>query len=189
VPNVKTKQNDLVKKKIVKQIKSKKQIILPKQKEIRKTNSYDTVILKSTIVVPAFEPKPKPKKHIKKALQSVKLPVKKPEQKIEPKINIHVRSLEDEQSLLKANKDTENFDTTLKLAKYYYKNAKYQKVVFFAKKASRYKPISFEPWYYYAKAKIKENKKDEAIKAIETYLSYFDSNEAQKLLQEIKNKK
>jgi len=179
----------LVKRKIVKQTKKKKQKIPPKQKEIKKTDSYNTVILKPTIIVPTFEPKPKPRKTIKKAEQPVKSPVKKIKQKVESKINIHVRSLEDEQSLLKANKDAENFDTTLNLAKYYYKYEKYQKVVFFAKKANRYKPTSFEPWYYYAKAKIKQNKKDEAIKAIKIYLSYFDSDNAQKLLQEIKSKK
>jgi len=185
--DIKPKQK-VLSKKIVKEVKEA--IKLPKQeKKIDKNDSYDTVFLKPTIIVPIIKKKLKniePKKKIEKLVHSLKK-----ELKVKPKpiINIQVKSLKDEQSLIKANKEIENFDSTLKLAKYYYKNEKYQKSLFFAKKANRYKPTSFKPWYYYAKAKVKQNKREDAINAIEEYLRYFSSDEAQKLLQEIKGKK
>jgi hypothetical protein len=171
-----------------KKILPKKQIKIPKKKPA-KEDTYDTIILKPTIIIPKVkDSKNKDTKIVKKEIKKpikAKIPVKNQEQKI----NIKVTSLKDEQSLLKDNKTNEDFTSTLNLAKYYYDHSKYGKAIFFAKKANRYKPSSFIPWQYYAKAKIKQNKKADAIDAIRQYLSYFDSDVAQKMLAEIGDKK
>ncbi|MCF6172579.1 MAG: hypothetical protein L3J44_02165 [Campylobacteraceae bacterium] len=171
------KQNAITEKKVPKQKIPKK--ILPKPK---RENSYDTITLEPTIVIPKVE-------NIKKVTQKVikKVEKKSIEKKEPPKIDIKVTSIKDEQSLLKENKNSENFDTTLDLAKYYYENGKYEKSIYFAKKANHYKPSSFKPWEYYSKSKMKQNKKSEAIASIKQFLSYFNSDDAIKLLQKLQS--
>ena len=166
--------------------KIKKIIQIPIKKKIIKKDSYDTIILKSNIVIPKVKNKQKIKNFVvKKEIKKV-LKVQK-EQK--PTVDIKVTSLKDEQSLVKSNQEHESFDSTLGLAKYYYLHSKYEKAIYFAKKSNHYKPSSFKPWKYYAKSKIKQKKKSEAIEAIKLYLSYFNSDDAVKMLQEIGGKK
>ncbi len=180
-------------KKIIKPIKPK--TVLPKikkniqksiKKKIVKKDRYDTIVLKPTIVIPEIKIQPKVKKIVPK--QEIKKPVIIPKEQ-KPTVDIKVISLKDEQSLLKDNQEHESFKSTLSLAKYYYEHSKYGKSIYFAKKANHYKPSSFKPWKYYAKSKIEQNKKSEAIEAIKQYLSYFDSDEAVKMFQEIGGKK
>lgn len=158
------------------------------KKEVNKTEKYNTIFLAPTIVIPKIK-KPESRNN-KIALPKVKkqLPVI-PVIKEKKKINIIIKSLENEDSLLKKNQANENFETTMNLSKYYFKKSKFEKAIFWSKKANHYKPSSFKPWLIYAKSKIKQNKKDEAIKAVETFLSYFNSEAAQKFLQEIKGQK
>ena len=162
--------------------KIKKTIPKPIKKKIVKKDRYDTIVLKSTIVVPKVKIQPKIKKVVvKKEIKKLALTAKMKKQTVD----IKVTSLKDEQSLIKDNKEHESFDSSLSLAKYYYEHSKYEKAIYFAKKANRFKPSSFKPWEYYAKSKIRQNKKSKAIEAIKQYLSYFDSDEAVKMLQEI----
>jgi len=191
------KKNIFIEKKIP---KVKKSIIntnitkIIKQKEVKakidKIQKYDTVFLKPTITVPKIE-----KREIKnikvnnttiKKIDIPKIEKVLPNIQEKKKINITVKSLKDEESLLKTNKANESFETTLKLSKYYFEKSKFEKAILWSKKANHFKSSSFEPWLIYAKAKIKQNKKDEAIKAIETFLSYYNSDAARKFLQNIK---
>ncbi len=168
-------------------LKIKKTTQKPIKKKITKKDKYNTIVLNSTIVIPKVtihQPKTK-KLVVKKEIKKVAVMQKEQKQVVDIKVTL----LKDEQSLIKDNQEHENFNSTLSLAKYYYKHSKYEKAIYFAKKANRYKPSSFKPWEYYAKSKTKQNKQPEAIEAIKQYLSYFDSDEAMKLLQEIGGKK
>ncbi len=170
-------------------------IIKPKEikRKTDKVEKYNTVFLKPTIILPKIEKQAaknnKINKKIIKKTDVPKIEKQLPAMQEKKKINITVKSLKDEESLLKENQANESFETTLNLSKYYFKKSKYEKAILWSKKANRYKSSSFEPWLIYAKAKIKQNKKDEAIKAVETFLSYFDSDDARKFLQKIKGQK
>lgn len=183
---------DINKTKITKHKVSKTKTIKHEAEKTKtdRVSKYNTVFLKPTIVVPKIS-KPTIKKKIQIPQVSKTPKIKKtisPE-KEKKKINIIVKSLESEESLLKENKTNENFETTLKLSKYYLEKSKFEKAIVWSKKANHYKPSSFKPWLIYAKAKISQNKKNEAIKAIETFLSYFDSDDARKFLLTIKGQK
>ncbi len=163
-------------------------------KPMVRKDDYNTVVLKPTIVIPKVDILEKKKKaDIKPQIveettqKKEKNPPKVEEKK--KKIFIQVRSLEDEESLLRENRANEDFDTTLKLATYYFGESKFEKAITWSKKANHYNPSSFKPWLIYAKAKIKQSKKEEAIKAVETFLSYFTSVDAQKYLLSIKGDK
>jgi len=159
------------------------------KKEVDKTEKYNTVFLTPTIVIPKIKKPEIKSSRIEKKIDIPKAKKQLPIIKEKKKFNIIVKSLENEDSLLKKNQANENFETTLNLSKYYYKKSKFEKAILWSKKANHYKSSSFKPWLIYAKAKIKQNKKDEAIKAVETFLSYFNSDVAQKFLQNIKGKK
>jgi len=159
------------------------------KKEVNKTEKYDTVFLTPTIVIPKIKKPEIINSKIEKKIAIPKIKKQLPIIKEKKKINIIVKSLENEDSLLKKNQANENFETTLNLSKYYFKKSKFEKAILWSKKANHYKASSFKPWLIYAKAKIKLNKKDEAIKAVETFLSYFNSDVAQKFLQNIKGQK
>ncbi len=182
-------------KKLIKQkitvIKQEKIVpIKPKPQKQQPKPTYNTILLKPTIVIPKIEKKvkkvqeiskvQKPKEIIREKLKIVKEP---------KKLKIEVKSLDNEESLLKSYSGDESFNSALKLSDYYFKNKKYEKAIYYSKKANHYKPSSFKPWLIYAQAKIGQNKKEEAIKAIETFLSYFNSNEAEKLLIKLKSNK
>ncbi len=160
-----------------------------KTKEITQKDDYDTVLLKPTIVIPKIKVSQKKQIAPKKISAIKEKKIEKTVIKPKKKFLIQVRSLENKESLLKDNKTSENFDTTLKLSIYYFEKSKFEKAINWSKKANHYKPSSFEPWLIYAKAKIKQGKKEEAVKAVETFLSYFSSPEAEKFLYKIKSKK
>ncbi len=166
-------------------------VIKPKvdKKKVEKIERYDTVFLKPTITIPKIKKIEIKNNKIKKKITIPKIKEQLPVAKKENKINIIVKSFDSEDSLLKKNQVNENFNTALNLSKYYFKKSKFEKAIVWSKKANHYKASSFEPWLIYAKAKIKQNKKDEAIKAVETFLSYYDSEIAQKFLQNIKGQK
>ncbi len=156
--------------------------------------SYNTVFLKPTIVIPVIKKQEQVKKNINRVIpketvieSNISIVQNQPIKK--KKIYIKVKSLEDEESLLKANKAGESFESTMKLSNFYLKKSKFEKAIYWSKKANHYKPSSFEPWLIYAQSKIKQGKKDEAVKAIETFLSYFNSNEGEKYLQSIRRDK
>jgi len=159
------------------------------KKEVAKTEKYNTVFLTPTIVIPQIKKPEIKSSKIEKKIAIPKAKKQLPIIKEKKKINIIVKSLENEDSLLKKNQANENFETTLNLSKYYFKKSKFEKAILWSKKANHYKSSSFKPWLIYAKAKIKQNKKDEAIKAVETFLSYFNSAVAEKFLQNIKGQK
>ena len=169
----------------------KPKVLKPKvnKTDIKKIERYDTVFLKPTITIPKIKKLEIKNNKIKKKITIPKIKEQLAIAKEENKVKIIVKSFDSEDSLLKKNKANENFKTTLNLSKYYFEKSKFEKAIVWSKKANHYKASSFEPWLIYAKAKIKQNKKDEAIKAVETFLSYYDSDVAQKFLQDMKRQK
>ena len=175
-------------KKVVK--KQKREVEIKENKKViqKKSIKYDTIFLNSNIVVPKTIKAKKPKEEIHKTTLKKRSAPKKSVSIKKKKIIIKVKSLKDEESLLKDNNADENFKTTIKLSNYYFEKLKYQKAIYWSKKANHYKPSSFEPWLIYAKAKIKQHKKPEAIRAVKTFLSYFNSKDARKFLIKIEGK-
>ncbi len=179
--------------KLSKKIEIQKKIV-KKNKEVNKSEAqnYNTILLTPTIKIPNIQ-KTTNTKSMEETKKSEKIETKKVETEkkiiLKKKIFIKVKSLEDEKSLIKANNYSESFDTTLALSKFYFQKQKYEKAIIWSKKANHYNPSSFDPWLIYAQAKIKQGKKDEAIRAVETFLSYFSSEEASKFLSSIKKTK
>jgi len=184
------KKNEVKKiiKKIVKKQKRKAEPRENKKVMQKKSITYDTIFLNSNIVVPKTIKAKKLKKETQKTTLKKRSILQNSTNTKKKKIVIKVKSFKDEESLLKDSRVDENFETTLKLSSYYLKKLKYQKAVYWSKKASRHRPSSFEPWLIYAKAKIKQHKKPEAIRAVKTFLSYFDSKDARKFLMKIEGK-
>ncbi len=75
------------------------------------------------------------------------------------------------------------YDEALIFAKNSFKEKKYIKCIYWAKKASKLNSSKAEPWILYAKAKYKLGKKKEAIDSLRTYLNYFHSKDALDLLK------
>ncbi|WP_331775721.1 tetratricopeptide repeat protein [Sulfurospirillum sp. 1612] len=123
-----------------------------------------------------------------KKIEPVREPKKVTPKEEKPTIKIFVKSVGNETSLLESNRKGEDFDSSLKLSQFYLKAHKYEKAIQYSKRANHFNPSSAKPWLIYAKAKIKQNKRSEAIKALETYLSYFSSDDASNLLISIKGK-
>ncbi|MDD2383690.1 MAG: CDC27 family protein [Sulfurospirillaceae bacterium] len=102
----------------------------------------------------------------------------------EPKtvINMSVKSLGMEESLLKNFHSTSTFKTAFELANYYFDSKEYTKAIVWAKEASKLGPTSEQPWLIYAKSKFHLGEKDEAIRSLEIYLGYSSSKEVKDLL-------
>ncbi|MDX1810181.1 MAG: CDC27 family protein [Sulfurospirillaceae bacterium] len=186
---------------VAKKIDTNKTILKKEESNITvKPQDYKTLLLKPNIVIPKINQKIQEvnttikKDKIQPKVTEVKkdkivVPDKNISLKQADKIHISVTTMPSEESLIETNSKDEDFDSAFKLAQYYFKNQKYEKAIFYSKKANHFNPTSAKPWLVYARAKIKEHKRDEAIKALETYLSYFSSDDVENLLISIKGKK
>lgn len=182
------------KQEIVKQVQKKAlQTAIPtKVEETNETKieanvsvQYNTVLLKSTVVIPKTVEK-KESVHgnsdINKVINEFKEIKKNP-------ITMKQTAIQGEAALLQSNSENESFSSVLKLAQYYLEDGQYEKAIEYAIKANHYNRSSFTPWSIYAKAKLKQNKKSDAIKALQSFLSYYVSDEAENLLLDIEEKK
>lgn len=97
-------------------------------------------------------------------------------------LNMSVKSLGLEESLLKSFRSNNTFKTAYDLAQYYFEAKEYPKAIAWSKEASKLEPTSDKPWIIYAKAKFHLGDKTEAVRALELFLSYASSKEAQELL-------
>jgi len=175
-----------------------KEVNIPKksvEKIVKKPSKpYNTILLQSNIQVPnvivhkviVHEPK-KVKKKIKKHIVRRDKVIDTPAEVIKPTFTIKSTKLSGISALLKSNNEDENFDSVLKLAQYYLKHKYYQKAIHYAIKANHYNQSSFQPWLIYAKSKLKQHRKKEAIKAIKSYLSYYHSDDAKRFLLEMED--
>lgn len=196
----------------IKQVKRKQVIIVSKKSDINSTlvkkdineslpkpETYKTLILKPNIVIPKINQKNKKVNVSKKEENLTQVSVankpkitaidKNQSQRVLARVNISIKTMPSEQSLIESNSKDEDFNSALNLSLFYFKSQKYEKAIFFSKRANHYNPSSAKPWLIYAKAKVKQNKSAEAIKALETYLSYFSSDDAENLLISIKGTK
>ena len=97
-------------------------------------------------------------------------------------LNMTVKSLGAEESLLKNFHSNSTFKTALELAQYYFDLKEYPKAIAWAKESSKLGPTSEKPWLIYAKSKFHIGEKDEAIRSLEIYLGYSSSKEVKDLL-------
>lgn len=97
-------------------------------------------------------------------------------------LNMSVKSLGAEESLLKNFHSVSTFKTALELAEYYFEAKEYAKAIAWAKESSKLGPTSEKPWIIYAKSKFYLGEKKEAIRSLEIYLGYSSSKEVKDLL-------
>ncbi|MCW1360915.1 CDC27 family protein [Campylobacter sp. CCS1377] len=79
-----------------------------------------------------------------------------------------------------------NYKSAIKLSKIYYQNKDYKKSIFWSLKANELNKNNQESWLMFAKAKIALGQKEEAIKALSNYMSFYDSNNIDQFLSQIK---
>ena len=148
-------------------------------KEITKRKKLD---LQPKIVLPKVEKKlPKKVKKVKTIKEKI---VKTDTKEAKPKININFKSVDSETVLMKNYENNSNYANALKLALFFYKKQEYKKVVYWSKMASKFDSTKDTPWILYAKAKYNLGEKKEAINSLKTYLGYFNSLKASKLLED-----
>ncbi len=99
---------------------------------------------------------------------------------------IHFTPVSQEIVLLKNYNSVQNYNNAIKLAIYYFNLKEYEKAIYYAKIASKLKADKSISWIIYAKSKYKLNQRQDAIGALETYLNYFYSKDADMLLQKYK---
>lgn len=97
-------------------------------------------------------------------------------------INLSIKSVGDEEALLKNFHSSNNFKTAYSLAEFYFNKKEYLKSISWSKEASRLEPTSDKPWIIYAKSKFYLGDKSESIRSLEVFLAYASSKEAKDLL-------
>lgn len=97
-------------------------------------------------------------------------------------INLSVKSMGEEEALLKNFQSSNNFKTAYSLAEFYFNKKEYTKAISWAKDSSKLEPTSDKPWIIYAKSKFYLGDKSEAIRSLEVFLAYTSSKEVKDLL-------
>ena len=82
-----------------------------------------------------------------------------------------------------------NIESAISISEYYYNKNDYKKSLKWAIEASKIDAKASKPWVMYARAKAKSGDTKIAIKALQTYLSEYYSDEASNLLDELKGRK
>lgn len=100
--------------------------------------------------------------------------------------SLKVKSVNEEEVLLRDFDAKKDYISAMKLANLYYQNRSYEKSIYWTKEASRINPGSSEPWIIYARSKNKLGLNDDAIIALEKYLVFFSSTTASNLLIKLK---
>ncbi len=105
------------------------------------------------------------------------------------KISLKVKEVKSEEALLERFKVAGDFESAMGLANLYFEEKKFEKSIYWSRKASKLTSGDEIAWLVYAKSKHALSKTDEAIKALQLYLEYFSSEEIEKLLKLYRNKK
>jgi len=159
----------------------KKKIEVKKDKKIEL--KYDTIILSPTLNFPdEIQPEKRLEKIVFKEVTKLK-PTKK------SIIFLHVKEVKSEEALLERFRTATDFESAIGLASLYYEDNKFEKSVYWSKKASKLSSGDESAWLIYAKSKKALGKTDDAIKALHLYLEYFSSNEIERLLELYKGTK
>jgi tetratricopeptide (TPR) repeat protein len=148
-------------------------------------NLYDTINLSPTIIIPKIQVKAQDKKQ--NNVQEVKAlkvtpPVVKKKVTVEKQINFKIKEVKSEEALLERFSLAGDYESSVGLAKLYFEKSKFEKAIYWSKKASKINAEAQESWIVYAKAKVALNQKEDAIKSLELYLNYFTSDDISQLL-------
>ncbi len=171
-------------------IKQDKLEVTKKIETIKDKNSYNTIELspninidieKKNVVANKIEKKVFQQDNTKKSVKNKPIKSKK--------VMLYVKEVKNEEALLERFRAAGDFDSSIALSKLYFQEKKYDKSIYWSKKASKLLASDAQAWIIYAKSKNAIGKKDEAIKALELYLEYFSSNDAQRLLSNYRSKK
>ncbi len=103
---------------------------------------------------------------------------------------IKEESIKDEnlQRLLSYYTKRKSYSSAISIASYYYSYQKYENSVKWAIRASKINKNKDQPWIIYAKSKSALGNDTIAKKALETYLKFNESSEAEVLLKTLENK-
>lgn len=168
--------NKPVKEKKVQQYEPIKEVRKKEEKiEVDDTEpKYNTI--KLNLNVPAISREENKTKVVeKKIILENEVPKKK-------KLNMQVKEVKSVDALLKRFEAAGDFEAANSLASLYFENKKYDRSIYWSKKASKLDAKESSSWIIYAKSKYALGNKEEAIKALELYLDYFTSDEIKKLL-------
>jgi predicted Zn-dependent protease len=91
-------------------------------------------------------------------------------------------ALKEERRLIEAFNAAQSFESAYRLAEFYFDAKSYLEAIAWAKTASTFDTHSPKPRIIYAKAKFYTGHKQEAISALELFLSYIKSEEVEELL-------
>ncbi len=108
--------------------------------------------------------------------------IKKPKIVIEKRDNSNIIN-----ELIKKFERTKDPKIAIFLSRIYYKDKHYKKALEWAVIANELDNSNANSWILFAKSSVKLGKKEEAIKALETFLSKHKSYKTKRLLDEIKN--
>ena len=153
---------------------------------IKKETNYDTIKLKLNVVVPS---KQQVMPQVKETKKTPQRSIEKYEPPKKVKINLQVKEVKSEGALLKKFQNDGSFESAQGLASFYFKKKRFEKSIFWSKKASKLDAKEALPWLVYAKSKYALGKKEEAIKSLELYLDYFSSDEIRQLLDSYRSGK
>lgn len=155
-------------------------------------NVYDTIKLSPTIFLPNMQDNGEVSQ--KNNVQEVKsLEVSEPivEKNITQKknINFNIKEVKSEEALLERFSLAGDYESAVGLANLYFEKGKFEKAIYWSKKASKINAEAPNSWIVYAKSKVELGQKEDAIKSLELYLNYFSSDEIAKLLSDYKGAK
>ena len=125
------------------------------------------------------------KNAVNKQAQKVQ-PIREITLKKKPKISIDMQEIDTIKYLKDRYYSTSSIVFALMLSEEYYFNKKYKNSLKWALTANDIDAQNTKSWYWFAKAKVKLNKKEDAIKALEAYLSNNSSKRLSTLLHKIK---
>ncbi len=123
---------------------------------------------------------------IRKQIAIVEKPIEDRQKKDEPE---EKKSVKDEnlQRLLSYYTKRKSYSSTISIASYYYSYQEYENAVKWAIRASKINKNKDQPWIIYAKSKSALGNNVIAKKALETYLKFNESTEAEVLLKTLEN--
>lgn len=155
-------------------------------------NLYDTINLSPTIIIPKIQVKAQDKKQ--NTVQEVKAlkvtpPVVKKKISQNNNINFKIKEVKSEEALLERFGLAGDYESAVGLATLYFEKSKFEKAIYWSKKASKINAEAQESWMVYAKAKVALNQEEDAIRSLELYLNYFTSEDISQLLTTYKGLK
>lgn len=105
------------------------------------------------------------------------------------KINMQVKEVKSEEAFLERFKVAGDLESAKSLANLYFLDNRFEKSIYWSKKATKLNAKDSFSWIIYAKSKYQLGEVKDAIKSLELYLEYFSSDEIRKLLRLYKGEK